>query len=123
MKTALGHNPNHIPLEDRLVNVVASLFIFAYGTYGIWVDDIYVPAKRRHYSGDGDHGIHFHGVPAWIMYCGIICACVVMLSVVIDHYDRRANEIKYQQIATTFRFFGYGFCYLAMTLQFIILIK
>ncbi len=31
------------------------------------------------------------------MYAAMICACVVLLSVVADHYDRRDNVISYRR--------------------------
>lgn len=42
------------------------------------------------------------------MYGAMICACLVMLSVVADHYDRRNNEISYRVLANLFRFCGWA---------------
>ena len=33
------------------------------------------------------------------MYGAMTCACLVMLSVVLDHYDRRDNERRYRVFA------------------------
>ena len=94
------HTPNHIPPRERLLNVGFSLLLFSYGSYGVWVNDLYVPARRK--------GLHLHDVPAWIMYGAIICACLVTLSVVADHYDRRNNETNYRLFAKLFRRVGFG---------------
>jgi TRAP-type C4-dicarboxylate transport system permease small subunit len=95
------HISNEIPRQKRIWNTVFSLFLFAYGSYGVWVNDLYIPGKRS-------RGIHLHDVPAWIMYGGMICACLVMLSVVVDHYDLRNNERHYREFAETFKFIGWA---------------
>ena len=96
------YRPNHIPAEERLKNIAFSILLFAYGTYGVRVNDLYIPGKRS-------KGVHLHDVPAWIMYGAIICACLVMLSVVVDHYDKRNNETNYRLFADVFKFLGWVF--------------
>ena len=95
------YNPNSIPAGERTVAIVFSVVLFAYGSYGVWVNDLYVPGKRS-------KGIHLHDVPAWIMYSAMICACLVMLTVVADHYDRRDNEINYRNFAKYGEYVGWG---------------
>jgi hypothetical protein len=91
--------PNQIPSSERAHYILFSLLLFAYGTFGVWINDLYVPAKRR--------GMHLHDSPAWVMYGAILCACLVMLSVVVDHYDRRDNETGYRFFADFFKFIGW----------------
>ncbi|HEY1138900.1 MAG TPA: hypothetical protein VGE88_01665 [Lysobacter sp.] len=50
--------------------------------------------------------MHLHDVPAWIMYGAMVCACLVMFSVVIDHDDRRDNERRYRAVAAIGEFVG-----------------
>lgn len=102
MRKDFFYTPNYIPAEKRRQNICFSILLFAYGSYGVWVNDLYIPAKHS-------QGIHLHDVPAWVMYGAIICACLVMLSVVVDHYDRRNNETNYKFFADFFRFLGWGF--------------
>jgi len=97
----LTYIPNEIPREERRNNILFSTLLFAYGSYGVWVNDLYIPGKRS-------RGVHLHDVPAWIMYAAMICACVVMLSVVVDHYDRRNNERHYRAFAEVGKFVGWG---------------
>jgi hypothetical protein len=101
------YKPNHIPADERLKNLVFSILLFVYGSYGVWVNDLYMPGRRS-------RGIHLHDVPAWIMYGAMICACLVMLSVVVDHYDKRNNETNYKFFADIFRFFGWVFFALSL---------
>jgi hypothetical protein len=93
--------PNLIPSEERTSSIIFSLLLFAYGSYGIWVNDLYIPGKRS-------RGVHLHDVPAWVMYGAMICACLVMLSVVADHYDRRNNERHYRIFAEIGKFVGWS---------------
>jgi len=96
----LTYIPNEIPREERRNNIIFSILLFAYGSYGVWVNDLYILGKRS-------RGVHLHDVPAWIMYAAMICACVVMLSVVVDHYDRRNNE-RHRAFAEVGKFVGWG---------------
>lgn len=91
--------PNQIPVGERAIHVALSLVLLAYGGLGVWINDLYIPGKRK--------GLHLHDVPAWIMYGAIICACLVMLSVVIDHYDRRNNERHYREFAKASGYIGW----------------
>ncbi len=83
--------PNQIPPGQRRVYLGLSTLLIAYGSYGLWFDDIFVPGRRS--------SMHFHGAAAWCLYGAILCACLVMLSVVVDHYDRRDNEKSYRRFA------------------------
>ena len=94
------YTPNHIPRGERIASVVMSIALFAYGTYGLWVSDLYLPGRRS-------NGVHLHGLPAWVMYAAILCACSVMLSVVADHYDKRDNETNYRRFAFVGRSMGW----------------
>ncbi|PZR56649.1 MAG: hypothetical protein DI537_54315, partial [Stutzerimonas stutzeri] len=84
--------PNHIPVEDRLSYLVFSVLLFGYGSVGVWLNNLYIPAKRG-------RGLHLHDLSAWVMYGAITCACLVMLLLIADHYDRRDNEIRYWHAA------------------------
>jgi hypothetical protein len=107
-----AYTPNHIPREARLGYILFSVLLFAYGTYGVWVNDLYLPVKRS-------RAVHLHDVPAWVMYGATLCACLVMLSVVVDHYDRRNNEYNYRLFADVFRIIGWGLFILSLYLKFI----
>jgi len=83
--------PNHIPAGERAWNLFLSLLIMAWGSYGIWADDLIVPTKRG--------GIHLHGTAALIMFGAIAAAALNFFSVVLDHLDTRNNELSYRRIA------------------------
>lgn len=93
--------PNHVPERTRLVNALMAIALLAYGSYGVWIDDLYVPGKRG-------NGVHLHQVPAWLMYGAMICACIVLVSSILDHYDRRDNEHRYRRFARILSWVGWG---------------
>jgi hypothetical protein len=92
--------PNQISLWSRVTGVLFALGLLTYATYGLQVDDIYLPAKR----GDG---VHFSGLSAWIMYGAVLCAAANLLTIVIDHYDKRNNERRYVDIAAITEWIGW----------------
>lgn len=98
--------PNHIPAGERGGFLAFSLLLLAYGSFGVWVNDLYLPAKRG--------GIHLHDAAAWIMFGAIACACLVMLLLVADHYDRRDNELDYWRVGRTLRNIGWLFFVLSL---------
>lgn len=91
--------PNHIPAGARLGLVIFSLFLLAYGSYGVWANDLYLPSRRG--------GIHLHDAAAWTMFGAIVCACLVLILVIVDHYDRRDNEVNYWRISRFLRGLGW----------------
>ena len=92
--------PNKIPASERNTSIALSVLLFAYGTYGVWRNDLYLPSKHG-------RGLHLHDLPAWGVYGAMLCACLVMLSVVADHYDQRDNERHYRTFATVGRGVGW----------------
>jgi hypothetical protein len=104
--------PNRIPVSTRLINVVASAALLGYGTYGLYIDDIFIPAKGR-------GGAHLSGVSAWLMYAAFLCAIASLLAVVADHYDRRNNELNYAHFTVASQWVGWGFFILAFLWQWV----
>jgi len=97
----LNYKPNFVPVIERTLNAFAAFILLVYGSYGIYTNDLYIPRMR---SG----GIHLHDTSALVMYSAIICACSVMISVVVDHYDKGNNEHKYKSFARFFKYLGWG---------------
>jgi hypothetical protein len=110
VKTKKGYNPNHIPHGERRANIILSSVMLLYGTFGIIIDDLYIPGKRR-------PGIHFHGEPAWILYLAFLCGVANLMSVVVDHYDKRNNEINYKLFARVTQIAGWTLFGLALALD------
>ncbi len=84
-----AYTPNHIPFGTRVFYLLVGLALLAYGSYGLWIDDIFLPAKRG-------PGTHMHGPAAVAMAAAMALAAVNMLSVIVDHFDQRNNETNYR---------------------------
>lgn len=103
--------PNHIPYGERTSCLIFSTLLLAYGTYGVWVNDLYLPGRRG--------GVHLHDLSAWSMYGAIVCACLIMLLVIVDHYDRRDNEYNYWYAGRVLK--GIGWICFAVSVLLVIL--
>lgn len=110
MKT---HTPNHIPIKIRIINIVLSILLLGYGTYGVYINDIYIPGKSV-------RGIHISNVPMWILYAAMLCTALNLLSIVADHYDQRNNETNYRLFARVTQITGWVLFIVAILLDVII---
>ena len=85
--------------------MASSLLLFAYGAWSIWHSDFALPIWLR--ARDGASWLHLHGGAALAASGALICSCFIMLSVVIDHYDRRDNERHYKTFAQVLSYAGW----------------
>lgn len=53
----------------------------------------------------------------WFVYGAMLAAVTNMMSVVIDHYDVRANELNYQRIARFTQILGWALFIAAFVLD------
>jgi hypothetical protein len=102
--------PNSIPLKERVRRTLLAFVLILYGAIGVWIDDLYIPGKRS-------KGAHLHGPAAWIAYLAMLCGAAVLLSVVLDHYDRRDNEHKYETFRKHTKILAWTFLGLAVVSQ------
>jgi hypothetical protein len=92
--------PNHIKWTTRFYYFIASVSLFSYGAYGVYINDLFLPGRR------GGAGTHFHDGAAYVLFGAIICGCLYMISVVIDHYDKRDNEDRYHDFGVIMKYLG-----------------
>lgn len=85
--------PNHIPPFEIWTNLSLSLLILAWGSYGLWADDLLIPVGRR------GAALHLHGTAAVVMFCAMVFAVLNLLAVIVDHFDVRNNELAYRRAA------------------------
>ena len=82
--------PNTISLSDRVFNLVLASVLLAQGLFGFYAGRIELsPPKQR-------TPIVFQEGAAWLMAAAMTVGAMVLISVVLDHYDRRNNERSYQ---------------------------
>ena len=51
-------------------------------------------------------GVVLYGIPLWMLVASLLTGAAVLLSVVIDHYDRRNNEDWYEHFKRGAILFG-----------------
>lgn len=69
--------------------MAGALVLIVHGVMGILSDDVIIPTKKA--------VLHLHGVAGWITAGSMFCAALVLLAVVVDHFDRRNNEAAYRR--------------------------
>ena len=106
------HTPNHIPRSERFMNALYAAVIIVLGTIGLTTGELLIPGRRT----GGPTGLALQGPAAWAMYAAMVCACVVLLSVFADHYDRRNNEISYRRFAQIGKVLGWSLFFLSLAL-------
>lgn len=109
-KSKAGQNPNHIPFEERVINIILSAIIFVYAAHGVLTDDFYIPGRSA-------GGTHYHGEPTWILFVAVLCAVANLMSVIVDHYDKRDNVKNYKLFARLAQFAGWTLFVLALVLE------
>lgn len=93
-------SPNNIPKFDRNLNLILASGLLIYGLLGIFIDDIYIPGRRA-------RGFHFHGPPIFLVFGSFLCIIVYLITIIIDHHDRRNNEKKYILIRKVSKILGW----------------
>ncbi len=76
------------------------MVILAWGSYGIWANDLPVPTKNGYLY-------HFRGIAAVLASCAMLAVVISLLSLVADHFDVRNNEIWYRRIAFVAEIVGF----------------
>ena len=82
-----NYTPNHIPFKERIFFVFFGFVLMAYSFYAIFDERLIIPTKRSEIIFVGD------GIP-WGGFCLFTIALSLFIGV-IDHYDKRDNEIYY----------------------------
>jgi hypothetical protein len=96
------YRPNIVPVVTRIAHSASALCLLAYGVFGLLLGDIYVPGRAT-------EGMHFHGSAAVAMFCAMLAAIAILVSTVIDHYDKRPNERGYGRFAKRAEFVAWTF--------------
>jgi len=82
--------PNSVSLSERIFNLTLAIALLAQGVLGVYFAEVRLtPPKQR-------GAILLKEGPAWLMAAAMIVGALVLVSVVVDHYDRRQNERSYK---------------------------
>ncbi len=86
------YRPNHVPTFDRVNAVLSSCTILIFGSF-LLNDQGFVLGKTSGW------GWTFPFVTGNLFVFSMLLSVVTLLTKVVDHYDRRNNEVKYQRFA------------------------
>lgn len=89
------YTPNEVPVKERIANAVIALLMVAYGTYGIWNQELYVPIFRGE--------VTLYGDSLWFAFIAASVGSLYFVLRVIDHYDKRNNEHLYRRFQIILR--------------------
>lgn len=104
------YTPNEVPLRTRVTETLVTLFVVAYCSYSLWANSLFVPGINR-YSPAKAQSFTLHGIEAWLISASLLFGVLQFFISVLDHYDKRRNEVRYRKIAYACRvlmfvFFG-----------------
>lgn len=103
------HYPNQISKLLRRKYLLQSFGIALYAIFGLCLGKVAIPIRFQAYT--------FEGVAALVLISAMFMAIFNMLSVVIDHYDKRNNEHIYQRFARFTHILGWVLFVLAIILK------
>lgn len=83
------YKPNVVPRSERIFNSLLGTALLLYGLAGLITGRVDLNGSRMRIA-------ILEGRPALLMASAFIVGAVVLLTVVIDHYDNRNNERHYR---------------------------
>jgi hypothetical protein len=113
----MTYTPNRIPKSERKWNLILSAVLIVIGSIILVTDDLYIPLVRPKNHFPTDNGVHFHGKILWFIFAAFIAAASNMISVVLDHYDKRNNERNYRLFAMVSEAIGWSLLFLGLFLE------
>ena len=91
--------PNSLSKKEILENIIFSILLIGYGAYGFYSGELLIPVSKR-------EGVYVYGEGLLIANLAFLCGCLHMLSYIVDHYDKRDNEIYYHEYRTWIKYLG-----------------
>lgn len=114
------YTPNKIEIEERMFNIIISIILITMGILAIYYNSfpLLIPGKRMH-----GVKIMLHSEPLWIFLLVLVCAVLFLLSVVVDHIDKRDNERKYAIFANLMKKLMWIFLWISLIAEWFIFKK
>lgn len=105
--------PNSIPLRHRIGYGLAGAILAALCSFSIYFGELPLPSSRS-------RGVStMSGVALWLMVPAMVSGCMAFLSIILDHYDRRGNEQRYQLFLKWTTRIGFALAVCAYALDFL----
>jgi hypothetical protein len=87
------HQANHVPKRSRILLALAIVAILFYATAHLVTGYVYIPSKRG--------GVLLSGASTLMIVVAQLLIALGCAAKIVDHYDTRPNEHKYQQFRRT----------------------
>ena len=85
-----NYKPNHIPKNERIFNALWGTGLLVWSTYGLIVGELIFPGRR------GREDTVFTELGLYFVAAGMVLGAANMFLLIVDHYDKRDNEINYK---------------------------
>ena len=85
-----NYKPNHIPKNERIFNALWGTGLLVWATYGLITGELIFPGRR------GREDTVFTELGLYFVATGMVLGAVNMFLLIVDHYDKRDNEINYK---------------------------
>ncbi len=85
--SAIGFKPNEIPLYKRVTYFIISTLVTIYVGYGVFIGYLLIPTEEGF--------LVLYGFSLWIGSISFLCLAADFFIKIIDHYDKRDNEMTY----------------------------
>ncbi len=92
------YKPNAVPLRKRITETLVMLFVVAYCGYSLWSGSLFLPGFNRYAPGTAK-SVTLHGIDAWLVSGALLFGVLQFFVPILDHYDKRRNEVRYRKIA------------------------
>jgi hypothetical protein len=84
--------PNKYPKSGLISLALLSAILLFQVVFGFIYDEVVMTTRYLTY-------IRFHGATAWVMCGSLFFFAVSMITLVVDHFDKRPNEDMYRRIS------------------------
>ena len=111
----MSYKPNIVSIRERIITIIIVPIGFVYYTNQL-ITNGYIEIIFEQRSGL----ISYYGISAYVLYFGLISLLSAQVSVLVDHYDKRDNEIKYFNFKFYMMFIGFKLCFIATIMNLIL---
>lgn len=102
--------PNSLTKREIMENIIFSVLLISYGIYGFYSGELLIPLGKH-------ESTYVYGEGILTANIAFLCGCFYMLSYVVDHYDKRDNEIYYHEFRVWMKYLGIFLLVVSCTLS------
>ncbi|MDO7085686.1 hypothetical protein WNY51_03745 [Pseudocolwellia sp. AS88] len=91
--------PNSLTKCEIIENLIIIILLISYGVYGYYSGELLIPISKH-------ESAFIYGNSILIANLAFLCGCFYTLSHIVDHYDKRDNEIYYHEFRMWVKYLG-----------------